>query len=253
MVYTVYILVTHIQHSEFPEPMKAPLPRADHTRALVDWVAASLREAILGGYFDPGEKLDQSSIAAEFEVSRTPVREAVKILEAEGLVDSRRHRGAYVATVSPEDIRNVYEVRAVLESEIVAQVTPFIPGRILGDLEHLLAESQAQLEAGDVSKQGSLDCQFHNTLLQFGQNELMKGLLDGIANRIRIVRQFALSHQSRSHVVESLTEHRDILRAVRQGDSGEAADSMRSHLKLSAHRIAGLIGESGVQARVRRY
>ena len=80
--------------------MKAPLPAIKGGRVLADSVTGSLREAILQGYFEPGEKLDQDLIAEELKVSRTPVREALKVLESEGFVEIRPHRGAFIPKVS---------------------------------------------------------------------------------------------------------------------------------------------------------
>jgi DNA-binding GntR family transcriptional regulator len=121
---------------------EVPLPQVRGGRVLADWVTASLREAILNGYFEPGEKLDQDRIAEELEVSRTPVREAVRRLESEGFIEVRPHYGAFITEVSRQDIREVYEIRRVLEAEVVRQVTPVIPESVLGELDPRLWMSQ---------------------------------------------------------------------------------------------------------------
>jgi len=160
--------------------MKVPLPQVKEGRVLADWVTASLREAILNGYFEPGEKLDQDRIAEELEVSRTPVREAMRRLESEGFVKVRPHYGAFIAMVSRQDIHEVYEIRRLLEAEIVRQVTPLIPESVLDELDRSLTETQAQFDAGDITKHFESDVHFHETIADFVENKLLKEVLDAI-------------------------------------------------------------------------
>ena len=221
--------------------MKVPLPQAkQEVRVLADWVTASLREAILNGYFEPGEKLDQDLIAEELGVSRTPVREALKRLESEGFVEVRPHYGAFIAEVSPQDIREVYEIRSLLESEIVRQVTPLIPESVLDELDRSLSETQVQFDAGDSAKHFESDVYFHETVASFVENKLLKEVLDSLTNRIIIVRRFAQSKPG-PHLVESFEEHRAILQAMRQRDADRASELMRLHLERSAVRIQELV------------
>jgi DNA-binding GntR family transcriptional regulator len=216
--------------------MKVPLPQVREGRVLADWVTASLREAILHGYFEPGEKLDQDRIAEELEVSRTPVREAMRRLESEGFVEVRPHHGAFIAMVSQQDIREVYEIRRLLEAEIVRQVTALIPESVLDELDRSLTETQVQFEAGDSAKHFESDVYFHDTIADFVENKLLKDVLDGLTNRISIVRRFA-QLQPGPHLVESFKEHRAILQAMRQRDPEEAAELMGAHLVNSSLRI----------------
>jgi DNA-binding GntR family transcriptional regulator len=202
-------------------------------------VTASLREAILHGYFEPGEKLDQDRIAEELEVSRTPVREAVRRLESEGFVEVRPHYGAFIAKVSPQDIREIYEIRRLLEAEVVRQVTLLIPDLVLDELDTSLTETEAQFEAGDRGKHFESDVYFHETLADFVENKLLKEVLDGLTNRISIVRRFA-QLQPGPHLVDSFKEHRAILQAMRQRDPEQAAELMSLHLVNSAIRIQEL-------------
>jgi len=219
--------------------MKVPIPLVKEGRVLADWVTASLREAILHGYFEPGEKLDQDRIAEELEVSRTPVREAMRRLESEGFVEVRPHHGAFIAKVSQQDIREVYEIRRLLEAEVVRQVTPLMPESVLDELDRSLTETEVQFEAGDSAQHFESDVYFHETLAGFVENELLKEVLDGLTNRISIVRRFA-QLQPGPHLVESFKEHRAILQAMRQRDSEEAAERMGLHLVNSAVRIQEL-------------
>jgi DNA-binding GntR family transcriptional regulator len=219
--------------------VKVPLPQAQNARVLADWVTISLREAILDGYFAPGEKLDQDQIAEELKVSRTPVREALSRLESEGFIEVRPHRGAYMAVVSQQDVFEVYEIRRLLEAAAVRQATPLIPESVLDELDRSLTETQVQFDGGDTTKHFASDIHFHETILDFVENRLLKEMLDGLTNRISMVRRFAQSRPG-PHLVESLKEHRAILQAIRQRDPEQAAGLMRLHLERSALRIQEL-------------
>jgi len=225
--------------------VKVPLPQAkQEVRVLADWVTASLREAILNGYFDPGEKLDQDLIAEELRVSRTPVREALKRLESEGFIEVRPHYGAFIAEVSPQDIREVYEVRRLLEVEVVRQVTSLIPESVLDELERSLREAQAQFDSGDSFKHFESDVYLHDTIASFVENKLLKEVLEGLNNRISMVRRFA-QLQPGDHLVVSLKEHYAILQAMQQRDPEQAAKLMSVHLQQSSLRIQELGDQVG--------
>ena len=221
--------------------MKVPLPQVNQeVRVLADWVTASLRAAILNGYFGPGEKLDQDLIAEELGVSRTPVREALKRLESEGFVKVRPHYGAFITEVSRQDIREVYEVRKLLEMEVVRQVTPLIPDSVLDELDRSLTETQAQFDAGDSAKHFESDVCFHETIANFVENRLLKEILESLTNRVSMVRRFA-HLQPGHHMIESFKEHRAILRAMQQRDPEQVVELMRDHLEQSSLRIQELV------------
>jgi DNA-binding GntR family transcriptional regulator len=198
-----------------------------------------LREAISTGHFEPGEKLDQDRIAEELGVSRTPVREALTRLQSEGFVDIRPHHGAFIHSISRDEIREVFEVRTVLEAEVVRQVTPLVPESLLNELARLLSEASTQLDAGNTTKHFETDVHFHEALRNCVQNDLLKEMLDSLTNRVFMVRRLAHSKPG-PHIPESLEEHRGILRAIRERDAEEAVELMRQHLHHSSARIQEL-------------
>ena len=113
-------------------------PQDKEGKSLSSWVVSRLTEAILNGEFEPGEKLDQELIATKLEMSRTPVREAMKELAAEGFVELRAFRGVYIPILTPKDVQDIYEIRWIIESEIVRQATPVIPDNVyLKKLDYL--------------------------------------------------------------------------------------------------------------------
>ena len=223
--------------------MKKPLPKPESGRVLTDWVYRSVREAITEGYFEPGEKLDQDLVADELEVSRTPVREALKALESEGFVEIRPHRGVYIPKLSPQDIRFVYEIRILLETDAVRRAIPRIPDSVLAEMEELLKETKKQFEAGDRTAILKGDHRFHSTIVDNVENDLFREILESLAHRISQVRRVALV-QPGPHLVESQNEHYDILRAMRQRDSETATEAMQTHLMNSAIRMVDVLDRS---------
>jgi DNA-binding GntR family transcriptional regulator len=216
--------------------MKTPLPQAKGGRVLADQITAILQEAIVNGYFEPGEKIDQDLIARELEVSRTPVREALTRLQSDGFIDIRPHRGAFIARVTRQDIRETYELRRLLEAELVRQVTPVIPESTLDELEESAQQLQAQFNAGDISSHYEYDVHFHATIVDLAENSLLKETLDSLTHRISMVRRFG-QLRAGQHLIDSHNEHRAILKAMRQRDPERAAELMKLHLERSSLRV----------------
>jgi len=214
--------------------MKTPLPEARGARVLTDWVTETLRLAILKGHFAPGEKIDQELVAHELDVSRTPIREALKVLDSEGFVEIRPHRGAFITDMTEEDVRNVYEVRALIEAELVRRVTPRMPASVLEELDERLEKIGRNPE--DRERHVEVDIGFHNELTEHAQNELFEEILESLTNRIMRVRRFA-QLQPQYHMIESHREHRAVLEAMQAQDAEKAAALMKEHLVNSADRI----------------
>ena len=209
-------------------------------KGLSSWVLASLRKAILDGHFEPGEKLDQALIASELSVSRTPIREALKVLESEGFVEIHSYRGVNISKITIEDIHNIYEIRWIIESEITRQATPLIPDAELNRLEGLLKENEYDHKSWGERWHYEVDQEFHGTIMGFCQNKLFRIILGDLNNRIMRVRLFALG-QSGTHLEISDNEHIDILSAMKGHDAHKAARMMELHLRNSAARIEGYL------------
>jgi DNA-binding GntR family transcriptional regulator len=214
--------------------------RTAPSRSLATWTTDVLRRAILGGHFEPGERLDQDAIAGQLGVSRTPLREAIAALESEGLLTSKPHRGVFVIELTKKDIYEVFALRAVLEAEVVRRCTSSIPDSVLDKLERILEEAQKAHENGDHDAQFDADREFHKTLREYTENALLREVLEGINNRINHVRRFAQTRPG-PHVDEFAREHRAILAALRQRDGEGAAELMKKHLQNSGVRVQELV------------
>jgi len=223
-----------------PKTLSSHFSVSGPTRSLTSWSTETLRQAILDGHFEPGERLDQDAIANELGVSRTPIREAIAALESEGLLESKPHRGVFVKVVSPRDIHEVFAVRALLEAEVARAAAQCIPDTVLDELERILEEAQEAYDRGDQGAQFEADRQFHETLREFTDNSLLREILDQVNNRVNVVRRFAQMRPG-PHVEEFAQEHSGILRALRQRDGKRAAALMEQHLRKSGVRVENLV------------
>lgn len=187
-----------------------------------------LREKILRGAYPEGSPLRQDSLAAELGVSRIPVREALRQLETEGLVTFNPHAGAVVSSLSLSEIKELFELRALIESDQLRRAIPALTNEELEVAEDVLDAYDAAFRERDVAAWGELNWKFHSTLLQPADRPLTMNLLHNLHNQSdRYTRlQLSLTHGE----TRADEEHRAILQAVRDGDVDRACDALRSHI-----------------------
>lgn len=214
------------------------LPRLDPRRSLADAVHHALRDAITDGKLRPGARLMEVAIANHFDVSPTPVREAIRRLEREGLVETNPHRGASVALISAADMVNLYEIHEVLEAFAVRQAAA-LPGRDIAHLEDLLDAIDPIVDVPDQTGFNRLDLRFHRALNDMSGNPQLTLLIEGIHRRIQAARvRFDIELPERPR--HSQVQHRGILDAVSAGDADLAEALTRDHIRSvrgSVHRI----------------
>ncbi len=189
------------------ESAAARKPTGIVRRSLATEVAHKIREKILRGELREGERLQQKALADEFQVSQIPVREALRQLEAEGLVTIITHRGAIVSSLSPEEIEELFEIRAVLECAILRQAIPQLTAEDLARAERVLDAYERALDVADSESWGELHWQFHSTLY-------------AAANRPRFMSLIQMTNVNadryiRLHIWFSLEMHRQVKREHR--------------------------------------
>ncbi len=199
------------------------------SRALYEEVAELLRQRIFSRQLPPGAWIDELKIAEELGISRTPLREAIKVLAAEGLVTMKVRRGAYVTEVSQQDLREVYELLALLEADAAEAACWRATEADLEELERLHAELEAAAdpERGSRERFFELNEAFHMRVLDLGQNRWRKQLVNDLRKVMKLNRHGSLFKQGR--IAESLAEHRAILDALRRRDASAAAQAVRVH------------------------
>ncbi|GBD28383.1 putative D-xylose utilization operon transcriptional repressor [bacterium HR31] len=191
-------------------------------------VLDKLREAILSGRFQPGQRLVERELVEQLGVSRTPIREALRKLELEGLVTTIPYKGPIVTLPTVEDAREVYEVRAALEGQATALLAARAKPEDLDRLEGCVRESEEAVRAGDVRAVLAANNAFHDELASRCGNALLESLIGNLRNRIILLRVESLSLPGRPP--QSVAEHREIVDRIRAHDPEGARRVMERHI-----------------------
>jgi DNA-binding GntR family transcriptional regulator len=201
----------------------------------------ALRERILRGDYPDGEPLRQDALADELGVSRIPVREALRQLEAEGLVTFNPHRGAVVSSLSLTEIDELFELRAEIECDLIARAVPMMTEEQLVCATDVLDEFEAALSAGEAARWGPLNWHFHAALYAPANRNFTMGILQKLHHHSdRYFRmQLFLAHGG----AKANEEHRAIAAAVAGKDVTKAAALMRAHILEAGQSLRALLQE----------
>lgn len=199
--------------------------RADRT---ADVVARRLAQAILSGEFTPGSRLREESLAKSFSVSRTPIREALILLSASGLVHLEPNRGAMVLQLTAEDVSEVYHLRAVLESESAAMAADRISPEVAA-LLFKICDRMGELHESAASEQLAADTQFHYTIAEASGSSRLHALVRQVSAIPEAYRS-AIPYTA-ADMAEAERQHRGIADAIRQRRHDQARSLMRSHVE----------------------
>lgn len=201
-----------------------PIRRQTLTGMTID----AIRERILRGHYPEGEPLRQDAIGAELGVSRIPVREALRQLEAEGLVTFSPHRGAVVSSLSLKQIRELFELRAEIEGDLIRRAVPHMTREDHARAADILDAYDLALHHGQVPVWGALNWQFHSTLYAPADRGLTMSMVHKLHQHSdRYLRmQLALTHGE----TRARHEHRAIAVAARKGDAAKAQRLLREHI-----------------------
>ena len=194
-------------------------------RALYEEVAELLRQRIFARELEPGSWIDEVKIAEAYGISRTPLREALKVLAAEGLVTMKVRRGAYVTEVNEKDLSDVYHLLALLESDaagVVAERATEAELESLAELHQSLERAQ-----GDREAFFRINEEFHQRLLQLADNRWREQMVADLRKVMKLNRHQSLLKSGR--ILESLQEHRLLLQALQSRDAAASAQRMREH------------------------
>lgn len=194
-------------------------------RALYQQVAEKLREQIFNRELEPGSWIDEQKLAADYGISRTPLREALKVLAVEGLVTMKVRRGAYVTEMSADDVTQVYRLLGLLEADAAAEVAERAGDAQIAELRAL--HDQLEKRAGQRDAFFLANEQFHLRLLGIAGNRWRAQIVGDLRKVMKLNRHHSLFKQGR--VEESLAEHRAVMVALEQRDADAAARLMRAH------------------------
>jgi DNA-binding GntR family transcriptional regulator len=203
--------------------MKSSIPRTVK-EALVE----SLRDDIIRGDLVPGQYLRLEEMAARFDVSTMPVREALRDLEAEGLVTIFPHRGAVVTQLSADELQDIYDIRTILEEMATRLAVPLMTEATLAELTSLVEEMESHLS--DVVAQVKLNHQFHLTLYGASGRTHLCEVNRMLRYRTQHYLRLYIAEVNLGHQPQNVGEHRAILEACARGDAEQAAAMMHDHV-----------------------
>lgn len=213
----------------------------DSYKPLRDVVVESIRQAIISGQFPPGMRLMELQLAEEMGVSRTPVREAIRKMELEGLVIMIPRRGAYVADISIKDINEVYEVRTALDVLSAGLAAERIDKSEIQEMRELLAEEAALVEARDYPKIIDNDTAFHDVIYRASGNTRCMNIISNLREQITAIRGRSMPYPGRVEIM--LKEHRAIFDAIAAGKVEKAQEAVRTHMENAEQTLLKVIKE----------
>jgi DNA-binding GntR family transcriptional regulator len=202
-------------------------------------VLSELRRAIVTGELRPGEQVLQDALAERFGVSRVPLREALKILEGEGQVIYRPHRGYFVAELDLDDLREVYRIRDLLESEAVRVAVPQITEAELAALAAALDDVERASAAGDLARMAEANRRFHFGLIEAAHLPRLSRLVRVLWDATDVYRSLYYADEGHRDTVHD--EHRAVLDAVLAGSAERAVDLLRAHRERAVRSLEAVL------------
>lgn len=202
-----------------------------------DRLREQIEEQIATGQLAPGSALDEAALATQFGVSRTPVREALIQLTAEGLVELRPRRGAVVASVGPARLLEMFEVMAELEAMCAR-----LAARRMGQAEHaalLAAHRACEAARGDPDAYFYCNERFHHAIYRGSHNSFLAEEAEALQRRLRPYRRLQL--RVRDRMENSFAEHEAVVTALLAGDAAGAAQALRGHVSVQGERFGDLV------------
>lgn len=193
-----------------------------------DYVTQRIRDAILQGTFAIGSRLDQQQLAEEMGVSTIPVREALRRLEANGLVHIHPRRGAFVAEFSDKELLDIKRIREMLEELATRLGAPRLDEERLLHLESLNARMSKLTATTQSETWGDLNREWHFTLYEAADSPILLEMIKTLWDRSSLYRHVYVG--SRKHRDQSVTEHAEALRQIRAGKAAAAARTIRNHI-----------------------
>lgn len=206
---------------------------------LRDVVFNTLRQAILRGELKPGERLMEIQLANKLGVSRTPIREAIRKLELEGLVLMIPRKGAEVAEITEKSLRDVLEVRRALEELAVELVCEKITDEQIQDLKGAAEDFKASLKEGDITRIAEADVKFHDVIYMATDNQKLIQLLNNLREQMYRYRIEYL--KKKECYPQLLEEHETIIQAIEEHDKKKATDITVQHINNQVDTVVGTL------------
>ncbi len=204
--------------------------RLASARPEADGIVDELRRRLVSHELPPGSRLRENALAQELGVSRARVREAFGVLEERGLIERIPNKGAVVTRLEADQVRELFEVREVLEAQTVCLATEKAPPETWDALIALFGEpTERALAANDLDAYVDAISRFRQTCIEAADNEVLSALLDGLYDRIQVLIRRLVLVPGRAQ--EGMRQHQEILRAMRAGDAETAERLKRANIR----------------------
>lgn len=210
---------------------------------LRDVVFNTLREAILKGDLKPGERLMELQLASKLGVSRTPIREAIRMLEQEGLAVTMPRRGAEVAKMTLKDMEDVLEIRDALDELAVRLACDRITGEQLKQLVEVKEAFETSTKSGDVKKIADSDVRFHDIIYEATGNPKLVTMLNNLREQVYRYRVECIKDPQNYPTL--IAEHEAIVEGVKNRDAASATRAMHAHVENQALAVKAVIQRQG--------
>lgn len=211
--------------------------------ALYQEVAERLRQRIFAHELTPGTWIDEQKLAEEYGISRTPLREALKVLASEGLVDLRPRRGCYVTEISRQDVDDIFPLMAMLEGRCAAEAVKRAKPADISALRNIHEQLEAAAREGRIDGFFESNQEFHKKIQELSGNRWLLSVIQDLRKVLKLSRLHSLSLEGR--LQQSLDEHRLIMAALQAGDAVKAEKLMHDHLLSGREALAKIKDGAG--------
>lgn len=207
----------------------------EKNKSMREKVYDTLKQMIIDGVIKPGERIIETEYSNKFQISRTPIREAIRMLELEGLVESQTTGGVIVKTLTREEISEIYKIRIALESLIIEEIIKKINNQDIKKLEKVLKNTKKAFEVKDIEKVFSLFTEFNQILYDIASLPKVTGMINNINLYLKRFRKLSIDNPSRKE--EAFEDYVQILEAIKNKELSTAISINRMHLEKSMNFI----------------
>ena len=197
-------------------------------RTLSDDVAKIIRKMILNGEMQAGSWINQAQLAEKFSISRGPIREALKLLQNEGLIKHETNKGTFVATLSQQDAFEIYTLRALLEGEAAQLALPHLTEKDMGDLESYIEQFTEAMEDHDIERQVQCDILFHGKIVSASKHNRLISIHKHLDTQVGVM-YLTVANQVPMRVEQVVQNHRILLEALRTRNKKKIQKALSDH------------------------
>lgn len=212
-----------------------------NTRGVSEEVLEVLRGKILSSELEPGQRLDVAQISLQLGVSRTPIKDALQRLSEQDLVDIHPRRGTFVTQITPDDVRETFEVREALEMK----ACELAAGKLDPEKSVALRDLNEKMFAPALGfiDHAALDSEFHRIIIESAGNQRLLRIYSGLKAHVQIARVHYRSTEWRNTSATTITEHNNIIEALTEGRAEDARQAMQRHIRNSMERLISGISQ----------